>query len=185
MQEQLVPFSKQLKEASWPVHQKTDKLVFGLLKNSTSVLTTSLANWYSTLKRIKLLESQEVRSLIDFDLEHLRSLLPASQEVNKAHEGSFSDHQRLGMYYVIRGSANGSRFIVKNLAQQHLLKPYFDFLASLDLQSWEETKARLDQVEKSKQHEVIEGATLAFQWLLEEITALSDLTEKPTDINQQ
>ncbi|MFZ9045473.1 MAG: hypothetical protein ACO2ZZ_06375 [Cyclobacteriaceae bacterium] len=181
MQEKFIPFSKVLKEATWPIHQKTDKLVFSQLDANTETLSISFAHWYMNLKKIRFLESHLVRSLVDFDFEYLLSLLPSLQHTTNAPKEAFTDHQRLGMYYVIRGSANGSRFIVKKLKQKHLLKPYFQYLASFDINSWEQFKKRIDQIEEENQQEVIEGATLAFRWLLQEITLSSDLQRNPTD----
>jgi heme oxygenase len=177
-------FSIQLKEATWPIHQKVDKMVFGRLVSSEEAISISFAKWHARLLKTGLIDSNPLRSLIDMDFDHLQSLLPAAAAVEQTYENEYSEHQLLGIFYVVRGSANGSKFIIKKLPQHHSLWAYFDYMASLSQENWNQLKARLDEIEEEKQHEVIQSASLAFNWLQEEIETISEATKAPTDINQ-
>ena len=85
----------------------------------------------------------------DLKFEETRSLLPSTEFTAVDIEG-LSDHQLLGAYYVVRGSANGSRFIVEKLEDRHPLFPYFNQMAALSLENWKKFKAVLRRSTKNK-----------------------------------
>ena len=73
----------------------------------------------------------------------------------------------MGAYYVVRGSANGGKIICKMLSEEHPMKNYFDYMGRLASEPWLAIKTKIDGVPTKFQENIILGAAITFQLLLD------------------
>lgn len=159
-----------LKSETWPIHQSIDGIIMRQLKSNSHEFLFALRQWYEHLIDLGFHTNGAYGNFQpDFSLHKIISTLPkiadkTTPQNEKSHEIS-DEHQQLGVYYVIRGSAHGSRYVLPTLSQDDIGRPYFSYLANLPADGWQLFLNYINNLDSEFHLPVIHSATNAFEEL--------------------
>lgn len=159
-------YGQTLKDATKSLHDQVDHQVSQMLHKQPKVITLAFTFWYQWLAKHAVLPPQDLPCEKDLFLERLIDVLP-DMESNPIAQSDVSTYEQIGMYYVARGSAMGSRIVAKQLDNQHPLYDYYQYMAGLDIAPFLELKKQIDATDAECKNQIIFGAKSGFEKLLD------------------
>ncbi len=150
-----------LKSETWPMHQKVDGIIMRQLKSQDFSFLNAFRRWYNCLQDKGFRTDIDLGTIRpDFSLQKAIATLPKVEDKVITSYENYQDisdeHQFLGIYYVIRGSAHGSRYVLPTLRHDSPARPYFEYMAALPDVGWQ---SFLDYI--NTLHEDFHGAVIS------------------------
>lgn len=163
-------FHDHLKSETWPIHQRVDGIIMRQLKSQDFSFLNAFSLWYNYLQDKGFQTDIDFGAIRpDFSLQKAIVTLPKVEDKvitsYENHQDISDENQFLGVYYVIRGSAHGSRYVLPTLEHDSPARPYFEYMAALPDEGWKHFVDFINALHEDSHNTVISSAKDAFETL--------------------